>query len=88
MLYTDADREYIAYMRSRSVYGNPEQVKARLLALGEQHDVDEFVIVTITHDFAARLRSYELLAEAFELQASPEGRRENEAASKPSFLSS
>ena len=69
MLYTDADREYIAYMRSRSVYGDPEQVKARLLALGEQYDVDEFVVVTITHDFAARLRSYELLAETFALKA-------------------
>ena len=69
MLYTDADREYIAYMRLRSVYGTPEQVKARLLALGEQYDVDEFVVVTITHDFAARLRSYELLADAFELKA-------------------
>ena len=46
----------------------PEQVKARLLAIGEQYDVDEFVVVTITYDFAARLRSYELLAEAFGLQ--------------------
>jgi hypothetical protein len=29
--------------------------------------VEEFVVLTITHDFAARLRSYELLAEAFGL---------------------
>jgi hypothetical protein len=28
---------------------------------------DELIVVTITHDFKARLRSYELLAEAFEL---------------------
>jgi luciferase family oxidoreductase group 1 len=65
MLMTVQDREYVEYMRGRSIYGNPEQVKARLLALGEQYGVDEFVVVTITHDFAARVRSYELLAEAF-----------------------
>jgi hypothetical protein len=29
--------------------------------------VDELVVVTITHDFKARLRSYELLADAFGL---------------------
>ena len=33
--------------------------------MGELYGVDEFVVVTITHDFAARVRSYELLAEAF-----------------------
>jgi hypothetical protein len=30
--------------------------------------VDELMIVTVTHDFAARMRSYELLAEAMELR--------------------
>jgi luciferase family oxidoreductase group 1 len=70
MLYTTQDREYIAYMRSRSIFGAPDQVQARLLALGQEYGVDEFVVVTITHDFAARMRSYELLAEVFELAAS------------------
>ena len=65
--YTPRDREYIEYMRSRSIYGDPEQVKAQLLRLGEVYGVDEFVVVTITHDFAARLRSYELLAQVFDL---------------------
>jgi hypothetical protein len=31
--------------------------------------VDELVVVTITHDFKARVRSYELLADAFGLRA-------------------
>ena len=35
--------------------------------LGERYRTDEFVVVTITHDVAARRRSYELLAEAFDL---------------------
>jgi hypothetical protein len=40
-------------------------VREQLLALAERYDVDELVIVTITYDFAARVHSYELLAEAF-----------------------
>ena len=40
----------------------------RLLALAEEYGVDELVVVTITHSPKARLRSYELLAEAFGLE--------------------
>ena len=65
--YSREERLRIAYNRRRQVIGAPEQVKAQLLALGEPYGVDEIVVVTICHDFAARLRSYELLAEAFGL---------------------
>lgn len=65
--YTVNDRAYIDHMRERSIYGDPDQVRTRLLRLGEIYGVDEFIVVTITHDFAARLRSYELLAQAFDL---------------------
>jgi luciferase family oxidoreductase group 1 len=51
----------------RSVVGTPEQVRERLLGLVAQYQADELVVVTITHDFKARLRSYELLAEALDL---------------------
>jgi hypothetical protein len=37
------------------------------MALGAQYGVEEFVVVSICHDFTARLRSYELLAAAFDL---------------------
>ena len=66
--YTEPEREYIEMMKSRSLHGTPEQVRDRLLAMGERHGLDEFVVVTITYDFASRLRSYELLAEAFALE--------------------
>ena len=66
-LYTPHERAYLEYMRGRSIYGDPGQVKAKLLALGAEYGADEFVVVTITHDFASRLRSYELLAGAFDL---------------------
>jgi luciferase family oxidoreductase group 1 len=52
----------------RTIAGAPEQVRTRLLALASDYGVDELVIVTITHDPKARVRSYELLAQAFELE--------------------
>ena len=45
----------------------PDQVKAQLPALAEVYGVDETVVLTICHDFAARKRSYALLADAFGL---------------------
>ncbi|HEX4996177.1 MAG TPA: hypothetical protein VFX87_14430 [Methylomirabilota bacterium] len=42
-------------------------MRERLLAMVADYQADELVVVTITHDFKARLRSYELLAEAFDL---------------------
>jgi alkanesulfonate monooxygenase SsuD/methylene tetrahydromethanopterin reductase-like flavin-dependent oxidoreductase (luciferase family) len=51
----------------RALHQAPEQVRERLLALARDDAADELVVVTITHDPKARLRSYELLAEVFEL---------------------
>lgn len=66
--YLASDRAYLEYVRERSIYGDPAQVRDKLLALGRRYDVEEFVVVTITYDFEARVRSYELLAEAFGLK--------------------
>ncbi len=63
--YTREDRLRLAHHRRRQVVGAPEQVKERLLALGQDYGVEEFVVVSICYDFAARLRSYELLAQVF-----------------------
>jgi len=46
------------------VIGTPENVGARLLELQEQFQADEVMVITITGDYASRLRSYELLAQA------------------------
>ena len=66
--YSREERLRVAFNRQRQVIGDPAQCKAKLLAYGESYGVDEFVIVTITHDPGARLRSYELLAREFELE--------------------
>jgi luciferase family oxidoreductase group 1 len=65
--YSARELAIVDHARGRTVTGAPEQVRARLLALAADYGVDELVVVTITHDPKARLRSYELLAEAFGL---------------------
>lgn len=63
--YSEADRALIQRERARAVIGTPETVKARLLELQQQFQADEVMVITITGDYASRLRSYELLAQAF-----------------------
>jgi luciferase family oxidoreductase group 1 len=54
----------------RHFCGSPRTVRGALSAMAEALEVRELMIVTIVHDHAARLRSYELLAGAFDLEAS------------------
>ena len=49
------------------VTGTPGKVRAELTRIGEAYGADELVIVSICHDHAARVRSYELVADAFAL---------------------
>jgi len=51
----------------RTILGAPEQVRAEIEQVARDYGAQEAIVVTITHDHAARLRSYELLAEAFGL---------------------
>jgi alkanesulfonate monooxygenase SsuD/methylene tetrahydromethanopterin reductase-like flavin-dependent oxidoreductase (luciferase family) len=54
----------------RGVIGSPEKVRAELEQLASEYGAEEVIVVTITHDHAARRRSYELLAETFGLEPS------------------
>lgn len=65
--YSEWDRLRIRENRSRIIVGDPEQVKRQLISLAESYHTDEVMVLTSTNDFAARLRSYELLANAFKL---------------------
>lgn len=56
----------------RAVVGSPATVKAGLEEVAEAYGAHELLAVTITYDHAARVRSYELLAEAFGLEARAE----------------
>ena len=48
----------------RAILGTPEQVRAGLEEVADAYGAEEVIVVTITHDHAARVRSYELIAEA------------------------
>ncbi len=65
------DQAKISQNRKGLVVGGPQRVGDALAALATGFGVDELVILTICHDPKARLRSYELLAEAFHLVPSP-----------------
>jgi luciferase family oxidoreductase group 1 len=65
--YTPHEREEIAYNRQRLVLGAPRAVRERIESLARAHEAEEAMILTITPDYASRLRSYALLADAFAL---------------------
>jgi luciferase family oxidoreductase group 1 len=65
--YSPRELAIVQHARQRTVAGAPEAVRLRLLDLAAEYGVDELVVVTITHDPKARLRSYELLADVFGL---------------------
>lgn len=67
---SEAQQITLRGINQRAIVGTPDKVRERLLALGRSYGVDEFVVLTITYDFASRLRSYELLAETFGLSRS------------------
>jgi luciferase family oxidoreductase group 1 len=52
----------------RMVIGDPAAARSQLEGLAREYHASELIVVTITHDHAARRRSYELLAAAFELE--------------------
>jgi luciferase family oxidoreductase group 1 len=54
----------------RMIVGEPERVRAGVEQLARDYGASEVIVVTITHDHAARRRSYELVASAFGLDAS------------------
>ena len=54
--------------RRRAIIGAPAAVRDEIEQVALEYGAHEVMIVTITHDFKARCRSYELLAEVWGLQ--------------------
>lgn len=65
--YSPIERTHVRENRKRMIVGSPATVKDRIEALASAYDTEEVIAVTITHSFEHRLRSYELLADVFEL---------------------
>jgi alkanesulfonate monooxygenase SsuD/methylene tetrahydromethanopterin reductase-like flavin-dependent oxidoreductase (luciferase family) len=53
--------------RRRSIVGTPDQVRSGLIDVAAQYGAEEVIVVTIAFEHAARVRSYELIADAFGL---------------------
>jgi luciferase family oxidoreductase group 1 len=54
-------------IRRRIIAGDPQQVRAALESVAAEYGAEEVFVVNILYDHAARVRSYELIASAFEL---------------------
>ena len=65
--FTDEELANMRGKRSRQIVGTPDEVKEGIEALAAESEADEVVVLTITPTFADRVRSYELLADAFDL---------------------
>lgn len=65
--FTLPELDRIKYNSGRIISGNPEQVKEKLTLLANDFDVDEIMLSTMADNAQNRLRSFELIAEAFRL---------------------
>lgn len=65
--FTAEDLDSLRKSNHRQIIGNPAEVRIALEKLSEIYETDEFMIITITHDYEARKRSYELIAKEFQL---------------------
>lgn len=73
--YIDEHASTVAMLstRRRFIVGSPPTVRAGLEALAREYEADEIMVVTITHDHAARRHSYELIAEAMNMARRHQG---------------
>ncbi|OAB47630.1 LLM class flavin-dependent oxidoreductase [Paenibacillus antarcticus] len=65
--YTPYDRFRMEENRKRVVIGNPSQVKEQILQICEDYNTHEIMIASIIHNFEDRLKSFRLIAKAFDL---------------------
>jgi alkanesulfonate monooxygenase SsuD/methylene tetrahydromethanopterin reductase-like flavin-dependent oxidoreductase (luciferase family) len=63
--WTDEERALVGDRVATQFVGTPEIVAEKLRVLQKATGADELLITTITHDFTARLRSHDLLAQAW-----------------------
>ncbi len=67
--YTPEDRVMLRGIAARGITGTAGRVRAGLEKIASEYGAEEVVVLTITFDFAARVRSYELIAQEFGLSS-------------------
>ncbi|MFJ7419323.1 LLM class flavin-dependent oxidoreductase [Streptomyces uncialis] len=65
--WTAQEREFVDSWNSDVVHGTPDQVRAGLDDLQKRTGADELMLTANAHSGRARLRSYELIADAYDL---------------------
>ncbi|MFB5663320.1 LLM class flavin-dependent oxidoreductase [Alteribacillus sp. HJP-4] len=63
--YEPYELRQIERNRERMMIGTPNQIKKQIQQISELYSTNEIMIVTITHSFEDKIRSYELIAEQF-----------------------
>ena len=64
--FRPGEREALeAQMLSEAVVGGPERVRTKLESLVQRTGADEVIVASDAYDFSARVRSYEVVAEAW-----------------------
>ena len=62
--YSAEEKHYVMSQRARAIIGDAARCKRELADMAARYEADEAMVLTITGDYATRLRSYELLSEA------------------------
>lgn len=63
--FTAEEKEKAAEIKEKMIIGNPQQVKEQLISVQKKYQADELMLVTITHEEEAKLKSYRLVKERF-----------------------
>jgi luciferase family oxidoreductase group 1 len=64
--FSAAENARLESRRRHQILGTPDEVAGQLRALAAEAGASELAIVSITHEFAARARCYELIAGAMD----------------------
>lgn len=62
--YSTYEKMRLLENRKRMIVGSPQKVRDELYKLSERFQTNEIMLVTITYDFEAKKKSFELVAEA------------------------
>ena len=62
--WSPSERAGVEHALRYAIVGSPDAVRRGLVAFAADTGVDELMITSQIHDHAARLRSYEIVAEA------------------------
>jgi len=66
-VYSPEEEKIVAFFKKIRIVGTPEKVRARIQEIARRSAADEVMIATHAFDPVARMRSYELVAQAFGL---------------------